>query len=211
MLLALVDQLRCTGSHVESWLVARADVVEGRRMVQGVLGCPVCQVEREVRAGVVRWTPDASVATDGAAARDPDGAAVMRMGALLGLTDGAGLFVLCGPAASVAGGLSGLADVALLLLDPPDDRAAPFATVVRGAPGMPLARGAAHGIAIGAPFDGPGQIASAVLTLTRGGRLVATAQLAVPPGIRELARDATHWVGEREADVVTLGRAALAP
>lgn len=201
MLLALADQLRCTEPHADTWLVARADVVEERRMVSGALGCPICHAERAVRDGVVLWTPTAAPVTL-SNVPDVSGDALMRVGALIGFTEGAAPYVLCGTESAAALGLSGLADAPLVLLDPPDNRAAPFATIIRGAPRVPLARGAARGIAVDAAHADATWLASCVTALAPRGRLVAPASAPVPSGIRELARDAMNWVGEREPDVV---------
>ena len=38
----MVDTLRCLSVHEESWLVAAADETEGRHIMRGLLGCPVC-------------------------------------------------------------------------------------------------------------------------------------------------------------------------
>ena len=50
-------------------------------------------------------------------------------------------------------------------------------------------------------------VATAVPLLKLGGRLIAPASIAVPAGIRELARDERHWVGEKVGDVIPLARA----
>jgi hypothetical protein len=201
VLLALTDHLRCTAPHEDSWLVARADVVEAGRMVEGILGCPVCHVERAVKAGVLYWEPVETAVRD--AASDAGADRVMRLGALLGFTEG-GVYVLCGEDGLAASGLAGLADAPLILLDPPDDRAAPFATIVRGASSIPLGTGAARGVAAGDRLENSDFATSCVRTLAQRGRLVAAAAAAVPAGIRELARDNLEWVGEREPVSVTV-------
>jgi hypothetical protein len=203
VLLALTDHLRCTADHEDSWLVARADIVEAGRMVDGVIGCPVCHVERVVTRGVIYWqgTPPA-VARD--PAPDAGGERVIRLGALLGFAEGAGAFVLCGADGLAASGLNGLADVPLVLLDPPDDRAAPFATIIRGAPAIPFGAGAVRGIALSSASADDRFMASCLRALAQRGRLVAPAAVPVPAGIRELARDALEWVGEREPVPVTV-------
>ena len=203
MLLALTDQLRCTEAHADSWLVARADVVEAGRMVEGVLGCPVCQAERAVHRGVVYWSgTEAERASNGAGDPHPD--RVIRIGALLAFGDSPMPFVLCGAEAAVASSLSALSDVPLVLLDPADDRAVLFASIVRGVPAIPFGGGSVRGIALDAGHCAPGFIASCVHALAPGGRLVAPAATPVPDGVRELARDAEHWVAEREAAPVTV-------
>ena len=215
MLLALTDHLRCTASHEESALVARADVAEHRRMARGVLGCPVCLVEREVQGGVIYWGAAGAGAAllaplaPPAQLGDADEDAVLRAGALLGFADSLAPFVLCGTEAAAAIGLSGMADAALVLLDPPDDRAAPLATLIRGAPRVPMAAASARGVALDARGADPLWMASAVRALAPRGRLVAPVACAVPPGIRELARDEVQWVGEREPDFVSIGRGVL--
>lgn len=203
MLLALTDHLRCTAPHEESWLVARADAVEAGRMVEGVVGCPVCHVERVVKGGVLHWSGEPS-----AAPRDPrpdaDAERVMRIGALLALSEGAPPYVLCDEECLAASGLSGLAEVQFVLLDPPDDRAAPFATIIRGAPTIPLGAGSVRSIAGGRRLTDSRFAESCVRALVRGGLLVSAAAAPLPAGIRELARDTLEWVGEREPVPVTV-------
>lgn len=211
MLLALCDHLRCTGDHAETWLVARADVVRERRIVEGTLGCPVCHVERVVRHGVVWWagTP---VPSPPDPRPDIAGEDLIRAGALLALTDSRLPYVLCGAAGLAANGLVAFAEAPLVLLDPPDDRAAPFATIVRGAPVVPFAARSVRGVLLDAASAAdPAGARSAVTALVTGGRLVAPAGAPLPPGVRELARDTEHWVAEREGDVVGITRGPPAP
>lgn len=201
MQLALTDHLRCTGLHVETWLVARADVAEHGWMIEGVLGCPVCLVERTVRGGVVAWDPMAKlVARQRDATHVPDEEATVRLAALLGLTDSLLPFVLCGAAGACAPALGGLAAAAFVLLDPPDDASAGLATVIRGAERLPFAERSVQGIALDSAHAGANVIESAVRALVPGGRMVAAPRVPVPAGIRELARDAAEWVGERVAE-----------
>jgi hypothetical protein len=133
---------------------------------------------------------------------------VIRIGALIGFADAAQPFILTGSLALAAGGLAGLADAAIVVLDPPDDRAASFATIVRGAPTVPLAAKSVRGVVLdGAWATDARRVASAVSALVPRGRLVAPADMPVPPGVRELARDDRQWVAERDADVISLRRA----
>lgn len=207
MLLALTDHLRCTRAHEESALVARADVVEARRMIAGVLGCPVCHVERIVVGRVVYWTPGAAIAPISQPEPDVAGEPMLRIAALIGLAESAAPFVLCGGAGFAAAGLGGIADAPLVLLDPPDDRAAALTTVIRGAPHVPLAARSTRGVVVaGAWAADPDRVASAVTSLVARGRLVAPAATALPLGVREIARDEREWVAERDADVVPLRR-----
>jgi len=210
VLLALTDHLRCTVPHAESWLVARADQVQAGRMVEGVLGCPVCQMEHEVRRGVLHWSaaPGASARAESgstsphAPAAEADAETVTRIGALLGFGESTAPFVLTGPSAAAAVGLLGLADAVLVLLDPPDDAAVAFATIIRGAPRVPLAARSTRGVLLDGDWATADQASAAVETLADGGRLVAPVSVPLPAGVRELARDDRQWVAERVAGLV---------
>ena len=197
MLLALSDHLRCTEPHADSWLVARADVAEDGRMVEGVLGCPICQTERLVASGVLYWTgvPRPSARPRSYEAH-PD--RVIRIGALIAFGDSSVPYVLCGIDANVAAGLGGLAETPLVLIDPPDDRDARLATIIRGAPSLPFSAGSIQGVAVDASHASTVFMDSCVGALVDGGRLVAPVASTLPAGIRELTRDAEQWVGQRE-------------
>lgn len=205
--LALADRLRCTAEHADTWLVARADSAEAGRMRAGVLGCPVCESERRVDGGVILWSEHARLVGLTVAA-DAQEEFVARVGALAGFTDSSQPFVLAGRAAAAAAGLSGLADAPLILLDPPDDRAAAFTTIIRGAPAVPLRSRSARAVVLDGDHATTEWLASAVSAVVAGGRIVAPAAVPVPPGARELARDGAEWVAERVGDVVPIGRAA---
>ena len=49
MFVEIIDLLRCPNAHAESWLVAAAARTVGRHIVEGTLGCPVCEAEMEMR------------------------------------------------------------------------------------------------------------------------------------------------------------------
>ncbi len=179
-------------------------------MVEGVLGCPVCHVEREVRRGVLHWSAAPAASAGAASASAPPTAstadtgedAVTRIGALLGFGESTAPFVLSGRSAAVATGLLGIADAVLVLVDPPDDAASAFATVIRGAPRLPLASGSTRGVLLEGDWATADQASAAVNTLVEGGRLVAPVSVALPAGVRELARDERQWVAERLAGLV---------
>lgn len=174
-------------------------------MVQGVLGCPVCQVERGVRRGVLYWSAVPETAAPAASGRASPAAstadtgedAVTRIGALLGFGESTAPFVLTGASAAAAVGLLGLVDATLVLLDPPDDAAVAFATVIRGAPRVPLAARSARGVLLDGDWAVADRALAAVDALADGGRLVAPVSVPLPAGVRELARDDRQWVAER--------------
>ena len=118
----LVDSLRCVEAHEESWLVASFDEMDGRVIVRGTLGCPVCR-RRYPIADRVAWLgvdpgsavrPVAVVADDVLAGADE----VTRLAALLGLAEQGGLCVLEGRWAALAHELLDLVVTQILLVNP---------------------------------------------------------------------------------------------
>ncbi|CAN5786469.1 hypothetical protein BH11GEM1_BH11GEM1_03290 [soil metagenome] len=196
MFIELIDALRCPVSHEESWLVAAAARIEHRHIVQGTLGCPVCSAEYPIRNGVVDFRRGAGHL---ASSRPPaHGEPAMRLAAMLDLTDAQGFAVLLGSWGSWATELSAIVETPLILLDPPADIiGAPGISVLRTDGDLPLASGAARAMAID---DGSLERAASAVRATRTkGRVVAPVSLALPDGVRELARDQALWVAEREA------------
>jgi uncharacterized protein YbaR (Trm112 family) len=196
MFIELVDALRCPVPHEESWLVASATRMEFRHIVEGTLGCPVCHAEYPVTRGVVdfRRAPHRPPPPE----TPPDEAEAMRLAALLGLTDRAGFAVLLGAWSVHAPLLRALVETPLVVVDPPEGtEGEPGISVIRCDGELPLAAGAARGMAVDA--GAPARVASAVRATRARGRLVLPAGVALPAGVHELARDASVVVAEREA------------
>jgi uncharacterized protein YbaR (Trm112 family) len=209
MFIELVDTLRCPRPHEESWLVATADRMEARHVLEGTLGCPVCRAEFPVRAGIVDLALGSPLRPPAPAGRDSERA--MRLAAFLGLDDGQGFAVLLGAWGTDASSLRELVDCPLLLVDPPADVVAePGLSIIRTSGAVPLAAGAARGVAIDAGDQRALQAArarSAVQVARVAGRVVGPASMPLPEGVRELARDGEVWVAEREpapSSLVTL-------
>jgi len=199
MFIELVDALRCPVPHEESWLVASATRMEARHIVEGMLGCPVCHAEYAVRNGVAdfRREPALPLPTGPDAFLHGDAATAMRLAAFLGLSDATGFVVLLDEWGSQASALRELVETPIVLVDPPAGREGePGISVVLSDGIPPLAAGAARATAIG---QSSSERAAAAARITRtGGRLVAPVNVPLPDGVREIARDDTLWVGEKE-------------
>jgi uncharacterized protein YbaR (Trm112 family) len=200
----LIDRLRCPNAHEETWLVAAASRTEHRRLIEATLGCPVCDAEFDVHDGRVMFgeVPATRAATPMPASEDE----ALRAAALLAVQEG-GLYLLDGGWGSLAPALLELQAAQFLLVDPPSDIGADGGLNVLVGTGdrWPLAAATLQGIALD---QGSSQrVAGAVRLLAPRGRLVAPAGADVPAGVTELARDDRHWVAEKVADIVTLGRA----
>jgi hypothetical protein len=196
MFIELVDALRCPVPHEESWLVAAASRMVFRHIVEGTLGCPVCRAEYPVTRGVVDFRRGAHAALPANAPADD--AQATRLAAFLDLTDRTGFAVLLGAWSVHAPALRAQVETPLVVVDPPEGtEGEPGISVLRCDGVLPLAAGAARGVAIDEGTDE--RIASAVRTTRPKGRIVASSSVALPNGVTELARDGTTWVAERQA------------
>ena len=200
----LTDLFRCPVPHRDSWLVAAADRTEARVILDGVLGCPECGAEYPIRGGVARFDARTSQHGDYAANSDPEFA--FRIAALLGATDGSVTIALVGTTTGLARAIGSVVPVRCIVVDAADEDFAVSALRIDGAPlaiirgngTLPVARGVLGGV-----YAGSGDPAVYTAALRAGGRLVAPVACTVPAGITELARDGSHWVGERAGDTST--------
>lgn len=204
MFVELIDHLRCPAAHEESWLVLGADAMEGRHVMRGTLGCPVCLAKYSIEEGVAHFGGNAAPARPPSAVQHDD-EWPLRLAAFLGLGEGKGFVALEGDFGRYADPLTDLADVEVLAIDPLEPPVRGISTLVPAArERLPLASGSLRAIAVDAALD-PAGMAEAARLLRSGGRLLAPAAAPLPLGIRELARDAAWWVGERDSGVVAGG------
>lgn len=203
MFLELVDSLRCVRPHEDSWLIARADELVGRHIVQGELGCPICGARYRVREGVVDFRADAAGAETPRVAcstreqgLDSDQALALRAAALLALTEPGGLVVLAGDWCATAGALLEMIEgVQFLAFDPePELKSGGALSLACIADVLPLAAACTRGIALDAAHATPSLLAGAARALVPDGRLIAPSSAPVPDSLRELARDDERWV-----------------
>lgn len=202
MFIELVDHLRCPRPHEETWLVASADRTEGRDILDGTLGCPICHAEYPIRRGVAWFSPPDRAArpAPGAIAPANDPAAAMRLAALLELTDPGGFALLAGWWARHAHAIHDIAASHLVLLNPaPPIDAGSGVSVLQAPDVIPLADATCRGVALDAAHADPTRTTAAARILRPRGRLVAPAWTTLPSGVSELARDAELWVAERDA------------
>lgn len=194
MFVELLEFLRCPAAHEESPLVASASRMDARHIVTGTLGCPVCGAEYPVAHGIARFgappRPAARVVAD------PEQAA--RLAALLDLTDARGFVVLCGVWASHVAPLRALTEVPIVLVNPPEGLDAPVEGILLTADAAPFAPGVVRALALDERLE-PGLVASLTRAVRDRGRVVGAAGMPLPHTVRELARDALTWVGEKKA------------
>ena len=199
MFIELIDILRCTRPHEDTWLVAAFHKLVEREVVDGLLSCPVCHARYPIAEGVAYFDVPARTLprSSGMSPGDADELAV-RAAAFLNFAEGTAL-VLGGGWGKAAGKLAALGARVLVL-----DSAVPIeegVSHVRTAGSFPFAAGSIHGAAL--DYGTPSALESAARALKPRGRLVAPAGSDVPAGVTEVARDAEWWIGERGPETVT--------
>lgn len=193
MFTELVDRLRCPRPHAESWIVAAADAVQGRRIVRGTLGCPVCAGEYPVVDGVAHFEGAAAAtttpatplhpATHGASDAPATEDAADRLAAQLHLVEAPEPLLLVGTWGALAPELvRHYPHAVALVADAPsplplDERLSPL---VLPAARLPLADGSVRAIALDAAHADAAWFAEAARVATSGARLVAPVTHAPP-------------------------------
>jgi hypothetical protein len=195
----LIELLRGPNPHADGWLVARADVVIDRRMVQGAIGCPICGAEWPVVDGALTFT--AGVAIEAPAqptavtTRRAAEEEALRTAALLDLREAASVVALTGELAQGADALVALTGVRVLAVNPPAGVAMAHSRLfVHQA--LPLGVATLRGARLDGAHAHPHWIDSVSRALQRGGRLIAPVSCAVPESLREIARDGQEWVAD---------------
>ena len=200
MFIETVDLLRCPRDHEETWLVAAFTRMDGRFIVEGKLGCPICNASYDIVDGVAHFGGEPSEAF----APRVDQDAVMRTAALLNLSRPGAVAVLCGDEASAAEDVSQLTQCVVIALNPSSniedtERVATVVCVDR----IPLASSSVDAIALGACAT---LVSDVPRILRPGGRVTADTGIALPSELREIARDDRTVVLESVGPIITLRR-----
>jgi hypothetical protein len=181
--------------------------MDGRFVIEGKLGCPVCDASYPIASGVARFADESQpeLADPGSAspAAPPD---PVRIAALVDLTRPGKTVVIEGAAAAIAHHLVELTGARVITVNAPgpEDEAEGVAAATVGKR-LPLASASVDGLVIGPTpsFD----MTEASRVLRRGGRLLAPASLRAAEGpFRELARDGENVVLEAVGEFVKLTR-----
>src|SRR4051812_15743884 len=96
MFIELTDHLRCPNDHEESFLVLLPDSMEGRSVLTGQLGCPVCGRTYTVSDGVLDLGGASDWTEEGGSVLDAE-----AVSALAGVHGPGGYLVLVGSVASL--------------------------------------------------------------------------------------------------------------
>jgi len=195
LFIELTEILRCPNSHPESYLVAAPIVMDGRRIVRGVVGCPECKAEFPIVDGVAYFGPPAPPAPAVLSpAYDVEGLA-----AFLNLSGPGGYAVLAGATARFGAAIVAVVPgVHFVAVNPPPGVApSPMLSLLRAPRGLPLKSASVRGVALGADLTAEPWPGEAARVLLPGLRLVVEDERASSEGLTELARGAGLLVGEK--------------
>ncbi len=204
MYIELIDLLRCPRKHADSCLVAAVNKMDGRFVVEGKLGCPVCSAAYRIANGTVDLRDGTGFGLEPLRDAGPaDEEASVRAAALLGLTKPNSIVVLVGGAANLARQISDLAEARVLAVNATEriDETERVA-VILASNRLPFAPSSIDGLMLDETTAAFAPDASRVLR--QGGRLIATAATKLPAGFRELAKDEREIVAESIGTLISL-------
>lgn len=209
MFIELIDLLRCPREHEDSWLVAAFTKMRERFVIEGKLGCPVCESSYPIRNGIAdllgvgaESAPERNETVPASATSIDD---IVRFAAMLGLTRPGSLVVMEGGAADVATALSEMTEARVITLNPTGQvTETERVAVVLAGDRIPLAAASVDGIVLG--DQSQTSLAEAARALKPGGRIVAPVSTDLGSRFRELARDERHAVAESIGQLISLTR-----
>jgi len=190
--------LRCPEPHREEFLVLSTGEMLGRMVRAGVVGCPVCQKEYEIAAGVVYFGGRGK--GDGAAATREPTTDAQTLQALLDLGGPGGYVVLLGSAARHAVGLAAvMGGIHFIGVNPPPGlEELPVLSLLVCERTIPLRDAMARGVVVGSDSSGAAWLAESRRVLLPGRRLVIENETARPDGVTQLATGQGLFVGEKK-------------
>jgi len=206
MHIELTEMLRCPEDHREEFLVLSTSEMNGRMVMLGVVGCPVCHREFEIIDGIVDFTEVITGERQLRAVRrtpappSPAGVDAQSLQALLDLSGPGGYVILIGSAARHAEGLAALmGGIHFIGINaPPDVEELPILSILQTDQVIPLRGAMARGTVVGAELSRTSWVGEAARVLLNGRRLVVESeQPTAPESVKQLAVGQGLWVGER--------------
>jgi hypothetical protein len=193
MFIELTDHLRCPADHDEAFLVLLPEVLEGRSVRTGTLGCPVCDRHFVLRDGVLD--------TGGAPPLRPDAGpgrlTPEALAPLAGVNGPGGYLVLAGgPAGQWREVMSLVPGVGLVAVNPPREVADEEGISVLRGGRLALKTSSMRGVVLGAPFGAdPAWVREAARVVLPGLRVVGEGPDPAPDTVDLMASAGGVWVG----------------
>jgi uncharacterized protein YbaR (Trm112 family) len=199
----LIDALRCPADHEPSVLVAALDRIDHRDVITGMLGCPICRSEFQIRDGVL-WMVTNAMPAPATRALNPE-ADGLRLAASLDLRSENGFAILRGSWCALADGIGDVSPTELVLLDPPFGlKSGGRQSIIHAGGTVPFAPNTAFAAAV----DDDERAFALAAAVRPSGRVVGPLNVRPPRDVKEIVRDDRWWIGEREnvTAPVALGR-----
>ncbi len=204
MFIELTEALRCPRVHEESYLVCVPAEMDGRRVVRGILGCPMCQAEFPIAAGIADLSDPLAPRSSPLAPPSPlaprsSPLTAAAAQAFIDLRGPGGYVLLVGAAGRLGPELAAaLVRAHVVGVNPPSDVAPTDGfSILRSPDGLPIKRRSMRAVVVGHDAAQGGWLAAALDTVLPGLRAVIEDEAAEPAGFEELARGAGVVVGER--------------
>ena len=190
-------------------MVAAFNKMDGRFVVDGRLGCPICSQNYEIRDGIADLRVELHElhsARHPEAEAEADDDAALRAAALLGLSSPGSLVLLVGAAAGLGERIGEMTEARVMAINPVD-RIAETERIasIRADDRFPFAPVSVDAIMLD---DSASETLAgdAARVLRQGGRLVGPSTLRVDGQFRELARDERNVVAESVGQLISLSR-----
>jgi hypothetical protein len=192
MFIELTDHLRCPVEHEEQYLVLLPEVMDGRRVVSGDLGCPVCGRVVRVDQGIADFG-------DAAPAAGESSLTAEALAAFLGISGPGGYVALAGGLTALAPGLALLLPgVRLVLVNPEINALDSESGSVLRAGRLPLKSSSMRGVAVGADLAAQASwVDDAARAVLPGLRLVAEGGTPPAEGVEVLGLAGGVWVAKK--------------
>lgn len=193
MYIELTDHLRCPVAHAEEFLVLLPSRMEGRRVLEGALGCPVCGLVVQLAGGIVDWGEAASSAGHTALGAE-------AVAAFLGLSGPGGYVALIGGVTVLAGALAPLLPgIRLVLVNPPAGAHDSEEASILRAPSLPLKSASMRGTVLGSEYsESEAWVSASIGSVLHGLRVVVEGPGTELEGVEVLARSEECWVGKKQ-------------
>ncbi len=209
MFIELTDHLKCPSDHPEQFLVLLPEVMDGRRVMRGEIGCPVCGKVVTLREGVLDFGRDegqdpAETGQGGGGEISAPLSAEAAL-ALMGIEGPGGYLLLVDRATMLAPDIEALLPgVRLVLLNPPASLAPRMVaadstaiSIIRS-PRMPIKPSSMRGAVIGGDSArDPVWVTEAGRAVLPGLRVVVTGPVLPEMPFEILAETPGCWVGRR--------------
>ena len=194
MFIELTDHLRCPADHDEAFLVLLPDLVEGRSVRTGTLGCPICDRRFALQDGVLDTGGAPSQAGAG-----PGKLTAEALAPLAGLNGPGGYLVVVGPSAALWSDLAALVPgVALVAVNPPTEVVDEGGISVLRGGRLALKTNSMRGVVLGPPYGGdPAWVQEAARVVLPGLRVVGEGPDPEPELVDLMASAGGVWVGTR--------------